>query len=95
MQCSWRSWDGTARRRNTTASWTGPHRKALELNPRYAEACASPGYFTISFTEHTVSHNNYASFLEEKLERYGEAEEHYGLTDRAAQEGAGDQPSLC
>mgnify|MGYP001421277079 CR=1 FL=1 len=41
-----------------------------------------------------VSHFNYANLLK-KLERYDEAEEHYGLLDRAAQEGAGAQPSLC
>ena len=36
-----------------------------------------------------MSHYNYAILLENKFERYGEAEEHYCLLDGAAQEGAG------
>ena len=71
------------RRRSTTASWTRPHGKALELNPRDAVGCvqfnsATPVPIVCGSKDVfivIVSHYNYANLLN-KRRRYDEAKPH-------------------
>ena len=53
-----------------------PHRAALDINPRHANACVENLVRTL-VTTRLMSHYNYACLLDD-MQRYDDAEEHYG-----------------